>query len=220
MKKLATKLIVAAVVLSVTAIRGGQADEALNKMRTAWKSVDHYTVKVVSHQAKDSKTQDATLDLSYKRPGWVKVHVIEGYKKGSVAVYDPHKDNIRVKFGGIGLPVALSPDAKIAKSLRGEKIYSMTFEHMLKHADWYLANGSLAWVSEETFEGAKCAVIEFSTSSADKNLGIARERWWLDTNTGFIRKINGFDSNGKKVRWIIWRDLKLNPDLPEDHFNL
>ncbi|MBA7605737.1 hypothetical protein ES703_12871 [subsurface metagenome] len=220
MKKLATKLIIAAVVLSVTAIRGGQADEALNKMRTAWKSVDRYTVKVVTHQEKGSKTQDATVDLSYKRPGWVKVHVIEGDKKGSVAVYDPHKDNIRVKWGGIGLPVALSPDAKMTKSIRGEKIYSVTFEYKLKHADWYLANGSMSWIGEETVDGAPCAVIEFKTSKPEENLGIARERWWLDTNTGFIRKINDFDSNGKKVLWSIWRDLKLNPDLPEDHFNL
>jgi outer membrane lipoprotein-sorting protein len=220
MKKLALKLVIAAVIISVTTIRGSQAEDALAKMRNAWKSVDRYTVKTVSHQEKDSKTQDATIDFSYKRPGWVKVHVIEGDNKGSVAVYDPQKDNIRVKWGGIGLPVALSPDAKIAKSIRGEKIYSMTFERMLKHADWYLANGSLAWIAEETFEGAKCAVIEFSTSSADKNLGIARERWWLDTNTGFIRKINGFDSDGKKVQWSIWRDLKLNPDLPENHFEL
>lgn len=219
MKKLTLKL-VAVVVLSVTAVHGGQADEALAKMRNAWKSVDRYTVKIVSHQEKGAKSQDYTINLSYKQPGWLKIKVIDGDNKGSVAVYDPHKDNIRVKWGGIGLPVALSPDAKMAKSLRGEKIYSMTFEHMLKHADWYLANGSLSWVGEETVDGAPCAVIEFSTSSADKNLGIARERWWLDTNTGFIRKINSFDSNGKKVQWSIWRNLKLNPDLSEDHFNL
>jgi len=91
---------------------------------------------------------------------------------------------------------------------------------MLKHAEWYLANGSLSWVGEETVDGVACAVIEFKTSRPEKNLGIARERWWLNKSTGFIRKINGFDANGKKVQWSIFRGLKLNPDLPEDHFKL
>jgi len=220
MRKLATKLIIAAVVLSVTTIRGGQAQEALAKMRNAWKFVERYTVRIVSHQEKDGKTADHTVDLNYKRPGWVKIEVIEGDKKGSVGLYDPNKNRIQVRWAGIALPVYLSPDAKIAKSLRGEKIYSITFEKMLEHADWYLANGSLSWIGEESFEGVSCAVIEFKTSSSDKNLGIARERWWLDANTGFIRKTNGFDANGKKVQWSIFRDLKLNPDLPEDHFSV
>lgn len=220
MKKLATKLIIAAVVLSVTTIRGGQAEEALAKMRSAFKSVNCYTVRLVSHLEKDGKTSNSTINLSYKRPGWVKIEVIEGDKKGSAGLYDPNKDRIQVRWAGIALPVYLSPDAKIAKSLRGEKIYSITFEKMLEHADWYLANGSLSWIGEESFEGVSCAVIEFATSSSDKNLGIARERWWLDANTGFIRKTNGFDANGKKVQWSIFRSLKINPDLPEDHFKL
>jgi outer membrane lipoprotein-sorting protein len=220
MKKLALKLIMAAVVLSVTTIRGNQAEEALNKMRTAWKSVNRYTVTITSHQEKGSKTQDITTNVSYKRPGWVKVHVTQGDNKGSVAVYNPHKNNVRVKWGGIGLPVAFSADAKMVTGLRGDKIYSMTFGHMLKHADWYLANGTLSWVCDATVDGAACAVIEFTTHSPDKNLGIARERWWLDKKTGFIRKTNGFDASGKKVQWSTFRSLKLNPDLAEDHFKL
>ncbi|MCK4334083.1 outer membrane lipoprotein carrier protein LolA [candidate division WOR-3 bacterium] len=220
MRKLATKLIVAAVVLSVTTIRGGQAEEALQKMRNAWKPVNQYTVRLVSYLEKDGKTSNSTIEFSYKRPGWVKIEVIEGDKKGSAAVYDPNKDRIQVRWAGIALPVHLSPDTKMAKSLRGEKIYSITFEKMLEHTGWYLANGSLSWVGEETVDGVACAVIEFKTSRPEKNLGIARERWWLDKSTGFIRKINGFDANGKKVQWSIFRDLKLNPDLPEDHFKL
>lgn len=220
MKKLTLKLIIAAVVLSVTTIRGGQAEEALARMRSALKPVNCYTVRLVSYLEKGGKTSNSTIEFSYKRPGWVKIEVIEGDKKGSAAVYDPNKDRIQVRWAGIALPVHLSPDTKMAKSLRGEKIYSITFERMLEHADWYLANGSLTWIGEESFEGSSCAVIEFATSSADKNLGIARERWWLDKSTGFIRKINGFDADGKKVQWSIFRHLKLNPALPEDHFSV
>lgn len=220
MKKLALNLVIAAVVISVTTIRGGQAEETLNKMRTAWKGVQTYTVTIKSHQEKGSKTQDITTNVSYKRPGWVKIHITEGDNKGSIAVYNPHKDNVRVKWGGIGLPVAFSADSKTAKSIRGEKIYSMTFEHFLKKADWYLANGSLSWIGEGEVDGVSCSIIEFKTSKPHENLGIARERWWLDKNTGFIRKTNSFDAPGKKVSWGIFRNLKLNPSLDEDYFEL
>ncbi|TET23915.1 MAG: outer membrane lipoprotein carrier protein LolA [Candidatus Stahlbacteria bacterium] len=220
MKKLATKLIIAAVVLSVTTIRGGQAQEAISKMRSSWDAVQCYTVRMHINQVKDSRTKDYTVDFSYNSSGWIKTHIIDGDNKGSVVVYDPVNHRIRVRWAGVALPVNLSPDSKMTQGLRGEKIYEGSFGAMLKDADWYLSHGSLSWIGEEPFEGADCAVIEFVTTLPDENRGIARERWWLDKSTSLPRKIEGYESDGKEVERVIYRNLKLNPDLPEDHFKL
>ncbi|MBD3285007.1 DUF1571 domain-containing protein [candidate division WOR-3 bacterium] len=220
MKKLAVKLVIAAVILCVTTIRGGQATEALNKMRNAWGGVSTYTVKLTSYQEKGNKSQQSTIEMSYKSPGWIRMKVVDGYQKGSEGVYDPGKDRIQVKWAGVALPVFLSPDAKMTKSLRGEKITSLSFGAMCKKADWYIANGSLSWVGTDTFDGAECSVIEFKTSSPEANLGIARERWWLDKKTGFPRKVYAYDSEGKRVQWNVYRNLVINPSLPADHFKL
>ncbi|MBN2380360.1 outer membrane lipoprotein carrier protein LolA [candidate division WOR-3 bacterium] len=218
MKKLATKLVIAAVILGVTTIRGGEAEEALNKMRTAWGSVSTYTVMLTSYQEKGDKSLQSTIELGYKNPGWMKVKVVDGHEKGSRAVYDPVKDRMQATFAGVALPVFFSPDARMAQSVRGEKIYVATFKHLLKKADWYLANGSLSWVGTDTYDGAECSVIEFKTSSPEANLGIARERWWLDKETGFPRKIYEYDSEGKRVKWNVYKNLVLNPSLPDDYF--
>lgn len=220
MKKLALKLIIAAVIFSVTTIRGGQAEEALSRMCTSLDTVRCYTVTIVTHQSKDSHTKDYTIGFSWNHSGWVKTVVVAGDNKGSVAVYNPTQNNIKIRWAGIALPVTLSPDAKSTQGLRGEKIYDAAFKAMLKHAEWYQSNGSLSWVGEETFEGAACAVIDLKTNSPESNKGIARERWWLDSKTGLPRKTEGYDASGTRVSWAIYRNLKLNPQLSQDHFNL
>ncbi len=220
MKKLALKLVVAAVVFSVTSIRGGQAEDALSRMRSSWDTVRCYTVIIRTHQSKGNAARDYTVDYSCNNSGWIKTHVIEGDSKGSVAVYDPVNDRIRIRWGGVALPISLSPESKKTQGLRGEKIYEGSFGAMLKHADWYRSHGSLSWIGEETFEGADCAVIEFVTTLPDENCGIARERWWLNKKTGFPCKTEGYESDGMRAERVIYRNLKVNPRLSEDHFNL
>jgi outer membrane lipoprotein-sorting protein len=220
MKKLALKLVVAAVVFSATSIRGGQAEETLSKMRSSWDTVRCYTVIIRTHQSKGNTSKDYTVDYSCNNSGWIKTVVVGGDNKGSVAVYDPVNDRIRIRWGGVALPISLSPESKKTQGLRGEKIYEGSFGAMLKHAEWYRSHGSISWIGEETIEGAACAVVEFRTSSPGENRGIARERWWLNKKTGFPCKTEGYESDGVTAERVIYSNLKVNPRLSEDHFNL
>lgn len=220
MKKLALKLIIAAVIFSVTNIRGGQAEEALSRMKTSLDTVRCYTVTIVTHEVKGSRTKDITIDFSWNRSGWIKTVVVAGDNKGSVAVYDPTQNTIKVRWAGIALPVMLSPDSKTTQGLYGEKIYDGTFAAMFKTSVWYKSHGSISWVGEETLDGASCAVIELKADTPADNKGIARERWWLDKSTGLLRKTEAFDANGTRVVLSIYKNLKLNPQLPQDYFNL
>ncbi|MBN2379622.1 outer membrane lipoprotein carrier protein LolA [candidate division WOR-3 bacterium] len=219
MKKLTGKLVLAAMIFSVTAIRGGEAEDALAKMRTAWKAVSTYQVTMITHQTKASKTEDRTVKFSYKSPGWIRTDIIEGKNKGSTAVYDPDEDKIRAKQPGLPV-ITLSPDANLARGLRGDRIYAGSFKYMLKCANWYEANGSLNFAGTETVDNASCTVIEFKTSSPDANNGVKRERWWMDANTGFPRMIKKYDTNDSLVDKVILRNLKLNPGFTSDYFSL
>ncbi len=220
MKKLALKLITAAVVFSVTTIRGGQAEDALSRMSSSCDSLRCYIVTIVTHEVKDSKTRDITVDFSWNRAGWIKTVVVAGDNKGSVAVYDPAQKKIKVRWAGIELPVMLSPDSKTTQGLYGEKIYDGPFPAIFKTSGWYKSHGTISWVGEETVDGASCAVIELKTNTPADNKGIARERWWLDKTTGLPRKTESFDANGTKVISIAYKNLKLNPQLSQNHFNL
>jgi len=220
MKKLALKLIVAVVVFSVTTIRGGQAEDALARMSSSCDTLRCYTVTIVTHEVKGSQTRDITIDLGWNRSGWIKTAVVAGDNKGSVAVYDPTQNKIKVRWAGIALPVMLSPDSKTTQGLRGEKIYDGTFTAMVKSATWYESHGSISWVGEETLDGASCSVIELKADTPSDNKGIAREHWWLDKTTGLPRKTEAFDANGTRVILSVYKNLKLNPQLSKDYFNL
>ncbi|NLI97500.1 outer membrane lipoprotein carrier protein LolA [bacterium] len=220
MKKLALKLIVAAVVFSATTIRGGQAEEALSGMGAACDALRCYTVTIATHEVKGSQTRDITIDYSWNRTGWIKTVVVAGDNKGAVAVYDPGQNKIKVRWAGIALPVMLSPDSKSTQGLYGQKIYDGTFPAIYKTAGWYKTHGTISWVGEETLDGVACAVIDLKANAAGDNKGIARERWWLDKATSLPRKTEAFDANGVKVNSTLYKNLKLNPQLSEDHFNL
>jgi len=218
-KKIAVKIVLATVILGITVIHGGQAEDLLAKMRTAWNSVSTYQVTMITHQVKGSKTEDRTVKFSYKSPGWIRTDILEGKNKGSTAVYDPVKDKIRAKQPGLPV-ISLSPDNNLAKGLRGDRIYEGSFGYMLKRADRYQANGSLTYLGKGTVDDVSCKVIEFKASSPADNNGVARERWWLDPNTGFPRKIVKYDSEDTKVDRVVYKNLKLNPEFAEDYFSL
>ena len=136
MEKLTLGPIIAAVVLSVRIIPGNQAEEALEKMRAAWEATQTYQVQMTIHQEKDSKTEDRKISFSYMRPGWIRTDILKGKNKGGAAIYDPYKGKVRVKQPGIPIPITLSPDAAVVKTLRGHRIYEGSFGGLLKKADW------------------------------------------------------------------------------------
>lgn len=220
MKRLAFKLVLAAVVFSVTTIRGSEAEKALEQMRSAFAEVESYRVTLVTHQEKGSATEDRTLTFTYERPGWIRTHIISGKNKGGIAVYNPEKEHVRVKQSGVPVVLTLSPDAGMVKGLRGERIYDGGFAALAENLKMYEKKGDIRWAGEKDFEGAECAVIELTTPNPEANHGIAKERWWLSKNTGFPKKTEGFDAQGKMVKWTIYRELELDPQLDEDTFNL
>jgi outer membrane lipoprotein-sorting protein len=195
-------------------------------MRDEWAKVTTYTVRMSYRQAKEQMTEERTVDFSYKSPGWVRNDIIKGKNKGTRAVYDPEKNIIIARHPLIPLLLSYDPSDERVLTLRGEKMYEVSFPYMFKRIDWFLANGKAAVVKVETFEGAECTVIEFVAVSQGTPGGlggvggVVRERYWLDNKTSFPRKLVSFDKDGKELQWVILRDLRLNPAMPDNLFRL
>ncbi|NLI97501.1 hypothetical protein GX441_02435 [bacterium] len=209
-----------AAALSVSMLAAEDAGALIQRMREEWAKVTAYTVRMSYRQAKEQKTEERTVDFSYKSPVWVRNDILEGKNKGTKAVYDPEKDVILARHPLIPLLLSYDPSDERVLTLRGEKMYEVSFTYMFKRIDWFLANGKTAVVKVEFFDGAECTVIEFVANSPQNLGGVARERYWLDNKTSFPRRLVSFDKNGNELQWLILRDLRLNPAMPDDLFRL
>jgi len=220
LKRVSATPIVAALLLSFAIATAGQADDAIAKFRSAWEGNSSYQVLMAYHQVKGKKTEDRTVKFSYKSPGWVRTDVLKGKDEGAIAVYDPVKDKVYAKYSWMPAPLTFSPSAAIICSLRGERLYDGSFSSLLTSIDELLACGTSSWLGEESYDGSRCSVIEFKSSSPSKTRGVARERWWFDAETGFPRKIKSYDGSGTLVQQVIFKGLSLNPGFTSDHFNI
>lgn len=220
MKKLAITLVLAAVVLSVTTIRGSEVDDAINRFTQTWNRIRTYTAQLTMHQSKNNKSTDRVIECSYKSPGWFKTEVLDGDNKGAVAIYNPNDGRIRIKWGIIAIPITLSTDDRSTQGLRGEKIFEGTFGAMLNYLKRTQSSGTVTWLREEEYGGINCDVLELRHSSPSQHDGIAREIWWLSKSNGLPRRTEGYEASGVRVQWIVYRSIHINPTLASDHFEL
>ncbi len=71
-------------------------------------------------------------------------------------------------------------------------------------------------------EGEKDAfVLEWTSKEKAPPAGTPKKRKiWIDADNGLFRKIVDMDASGKEFAETTYKDLKLNPSFPEDHFTL
>lgn len=213
-------LIIAALAIFAGTLRGGEAEETIQAMQNVMKSVNCYQAQMIYHQVKGNKTEDRTVEFTYKRPGWIRNHIIKGKDAGTIAVYDPGKGIITARLPWLLLPVTFDPGDARALTLRGERMYETHLFALLRRVDWFHNNGEIRFVREDTFEGKRCRILEFSTASPGEIKGVARELCWFDVSTSLPVRLESYDSLGRELQWLVLRNIELNPALPSDHFKV
>lgn len=218
MKRLTALLVVGLIALALSiGWAGDPAADALARMRTAVQAMPTYEVIIESHQVRKSKQEKLTIRMSYKAPGWVRTDVLEGKNKHAIAVYDPTTKRLRAKIPAMPV-VGMSPDAKMALSLRGERIYEASFPAMLRRADRYLAKSSLTHGGQKSVAGRPCDVIVFTVPGPVEDDAVAIERWAIDTATHLPVYMEQRDADGNVLATSTYTKLVANPGFPPDQF--
>lgn len=220
MPRILAALGVALAVLVIAAInlQSPPSNPDLAGMRKTVAAMDTYAVVMTSHAEKDGKTEDVTIRFSYKAPGFVRTEVLKGKHQGAVAVYDPASKRVRAKQPGLP-SVWLSPDAKLARGLRGERIYEAGFGYMLARADALLKQGEVVVEGDKTVAGKACSVIRITTSAPVGAGATAAERWALDKATHLPVAREQLDAAGKVVAWTKYSELHPHATFAPDHFD-
>lgn len=174
--------------------------------------IKDYTATMESKTpTKDGKVEYKLYLQKYMRPGFVYMKVIEGKNRGGVAVYNPNTHKVRAKKGF--LKVTLSPDDKRLRSPVGHRIYESHIIYFVERIN------SAEFLSEGTLRGRKVYIIKVPLDP-EKNYGATYSKYWIDADRLLPLLIIDYTQDGKKVRMVKFKNIKINLGLTSKDFKI
>ena len=184
----------------------------VGNVKKAAANLKDYTSRMESKTYKDGKMEYKLYQHKYLRPGFIFMKVVKGKNKGGVAVYNPYKKKVRAKKGFI--KVWLSPDDRRLRSPVGHRIYESTIPWFVDRLDT-----RAKFLHEGTLFGRRVYVLE-QPLDPSKNYGAVKAKYWIDAEMNLPLQISDYGSDGKVIRTVKYRRLRVNVGLTEKDFNI
>lgn len=203
------------------ALVGMSPQEVLDAFGGAWADVRDYVCVLSSTEVARGKAHTGVYDYSYMKPGWIRVKVLEGDKKGSRVVYNPHTKKVTGRLGGVlgFLSVTTDPTDPKVCSPRGIPLTQGAFGAILMDWKHHLASGANLWYQgEETVEGVACWVLGVDGLDPSGNYGAVKKYLYLRQDNHLPYRIVEYDSGNNRVLVATFRNLRLNTGLTENDF--
>jgi outer membrane lipoprotein-sorting protein len=197
-------------------------DSIIKNCEKKWESINTYICVYESYQKKGKEEDKRKYFVEFKKPLWIRLKVLEGKDKESEALYNPEKNIVRGRKGGIlkGIVLTLSPDDKRVTSIRGYKIYNAGIGEIYRRIFEYYKRGYnfqfVGEFKEKNFEGWK---IEFEVKEPEKFFGCKKEIFWI-RNDFIPYKCEQWDENGEYVLYSIFLEVRINVQIDEERFKL
>lgn len=197
-------------------------DSIVRACKNKWESITTYTCTYESYQKKGEDEDKRTYFVEFKKPLWLRLKVLEGKDRGSEVVYNPDKNIVRGRKGGVlkGVVLTFNPDDKKVTSLRGFKVYHAgigeIYRRILEYHERKYPVKLLGEFKEERFEGWK---IEFEVKNPGDFFGCAKEVFWI-RNDFIPYKCEQWDEKGEYVLYSRFFDVNINVFIKEERFRL
>jgi outer membrane lipoprotein-sorting protein len=188
----------------------------LEKAWSRFESLRTYECLLESYSSNGRDAETSLYQYYFKKPGFIRARMLEGRNPGTILIYDPHKNRVRVKVGrGLLslLRLSLSPSNPKIVDLRG---------YGLDHSDWgwfirqHLARLDLfdsRRVGEEPVGGRLSWIYELVSKDPGKTESLAREKIWVDARDDIITRYQLFDTEGRLAEAATFTSIVLDPDL-------
>ncbi|MEN3045619.1 MAG: hypothetical protein ABDH49_01330 [Candidatus Hydrothermales bacterium] len=197
-------------------------DFIIKECEKKWESIRTYTCIYESYQKKEDREDKRKYYVEFKKPLWIRLKVLEGKDSGSEVLYNPEKNIVRGRKGGVlkGIVLTLSPDDKRVTSLRGFKLYHAGIGEIYRRMFEYYKRGFpsriLETFKEKGVEGYK---IEFEVKSPQEFFGCTREVFWI-TKDFIPYKCEQWDEKGEYVLRSVFLEVNINVKIDEERFKL
>ncbi len=197
-------------------------EEYISKIKEKWETINTYECEYTTFQKKGDKSEKVTYLVYFKKPLWTRIKVFEGKNKGSEAMYNPEKNVVRGRKGGLlkGVVLTLKPDDKRVTSILGFKTYDAGISGIYIRFRKYLEEGfEMEYLGDFEENGFKGKKIKIKITKPEKYFSLKEEIMWFKEDY-VPYKTEGFDEKGEKVLDATFYKVELNPQIPENMWEL
>lgn len=197
-------------------------EEFVSNVKAKWESIQTYECEYTTFQKKGKESEEVTYHVYFKKPLWTRLKVLKGKNKGSEAMYNPEKNEVRGRKGGLlrGIVLTLKPDDKKVTSVLGFKTYDAGISGIYIRFMKYLEEGfEMEYAGDFEENGVKGKKIKVKITKPDKYWGLKEEIIWF-TDDYIPYRTEGFDEKGEKVLTAHFYMVKLNVEIPEKMWKL
>jgi len=196
-------------------------EEVISLFRAHWDSLHDYTCIVESYEKLGEKEDFHAYEFRYMKPGWIWMKIIKGKNKGSQVAYNPFKNKVRAKKGGIlgVVKLTLDPSNKKVVSIRGYQVNQSDFGYHLKRWEEYLKNYTVT-VKIDTLEGKEAIRLDATGIDPEKYGDTYSETIWLYPENFLMLKLEARDKNGVVFHRAVYKNVKINQGLTEEEFKI
>lgn len=187
-------------------------------------AVENYENRVASYSLTLRSSKGRAVEeirYFYKKPGFIRMEFVQPHK-GAVLVFNPVKQEVRVKPFGIlnALVLTLSPDNMLVKSSSGHTVDKSDLGALLKAVKRLQSHGKVELVSEGVEDNKPAVLIRVEGEGDFAASGIHRYDLWLDKSSFMPLKVSAYNIDGALLEEVRMDDLIINREFPDDFFNL
>ncbi len=193
---------------------------ATNPIANAMDSYRDISAYSVTLRSKSENTSEI-IKYYYKKPGFVRMEFIEPHS-GAVIVYDPVRKAVKLRpFSSLkSFVLNLKPDDFLIRSSKGHTVAESDIGALLKRVKELQKNGKTEVLGEEDVEGRKALLVSVEGKNGMAVEGTHKYLLWLEKDSFMPLRVKAYDSDDRISEDVLMDDLKINPELPENFFNI
>jgi len=198
-------------------------------MQTRWDATADYQCRVEIRSSNGEATREVVLAYSYRRPGQIRMEVLEGPYAGSLLLYNraAAPRQVRVRAGNPLMAFLqrmlygeyFAVDHEWVVDLRGNGIHESDWAYFIKEHERYLLSGATSlFLGEEMLNGRNALHYRLISKHPEKTRSIKEEEVWVDAETYFPVQYVQYASDGRELRKAVATELRFNSGLRERLF--
>ena len=150
----------------VKTVYSEECSQILKQSLSKVEKIRDYSAIVETFNRKGKLEETTVYDYKYLAPGYIRMKVIEGKKKGGEVFFDPKAYKVKgCKSVVFRFCKEFNPDDNDIRSIRGVRVFETSLINILKDTERNLSNGVCSVKTEGTFD-----VLEINLNKKDKDV--------------------------------------------------
>lgn len=184
----------------------------IESFQKALDNIDDYQCIFEECAVLGEQEERRTFRYFFKKPKLIRMEILSGRGRGNIAVYRDGK--VRGRKGGLLFFLTLNlnlTDPRVT-NIRGDRIDESDWFFLLQEVLLCQKKDEVRLVKTDYLDGKMVHLLE---------LGINQQRnLYIEANTFLPKRLERFETNGRLIHTIEYKDIRINQNLTEDFFNL